>query len=495
MKTKDFLLLGTGSVLFAFVGWKWNVPLAAWVFPVFLLEFFRRQRTWWACALALPALALASFAKFTGTWGEIIGVGVEAVISVVIAAPVLAALCVDRFFHRRAPGALSMLAFPSAYTVLDFLFGLIPGLQTGGSISVSQFVLPPVLQVASVTGIWGISFLVTIIPSAFCAWWDRGFPTGKKAAAPALAVAIACALVVVGGARVAVRGPDSPTVKAAGITVDHRLNYWDEILEKAVPREGTAPFREEFARLEDALYQRSEEAARGGARIVVWSESNLFVYEDQLPAALERAQAFARRLGICFAPAIQVLHFGSMINDSRVILITPEGRVAFTARKHISYYATDSDGVIPFANTPYGRIGAAICFDMDSPSYIRQAGRNGVDIMLVPAFDTRGGSPFHTYVGLLRAVENGFSVLRSVNHRTSMAVDGKGRVLAQQDFFSSPDGIFYSDLPTRRARTIASVCGDSLVAVAALLLVLTTVFAVRTRARKGRFSGTQSAPS
>jgi predicted amidohydrolase len=56
----------------------------------------------------------------------------------------------------------------------------------------------------------------------------------------------------------------------------------------------------------------------------------------------------------------------------------------------MSLYSVDSAGVIPFADTPFGRIASAICFDMDFPGYIRQAGRKSVDIMLVPAYDTKG---------------------------------------------------------------------------------------------------------
>lgn len=37
---------------------------------------------------------------------------------------------------------------------------------------------------------------------------------------------------------------------------------------------------------------------------------------------------------------------------------------------------------LQWVDTPYGRIGAAICFDFNYPTFIRQAGKDGVDIML-----------------------------------------------------------------------------------------------------------------
>jgi apolipoprotein N-acyltransferase len=272
-------------------------------------------------------------------------------------------------------------------------------------------------------------------------------------------------------------------VKIAGIAVGQQADYWDEILEKGVPEEEAAGYRGDFARLEATLMQKSEQAAMAGAKIVFWSESNLFAYENDLPGLLARAQDFAREHRIYFAPSIQVLRFGSTVNDSRSVMIRPDGEIAYTNKKHVSWYRTDSDGIIRYVDTPYGRIGSAICFDMDSPGYIRQAGANSVDIMLVPAYDTEGGSPYHTYVGLLRGPENGFSVFRSVSHGTSIAIDYEGNARAEQDYFSSPDGILFADLPTKGARTPYAASGDWL-AYASFLFLLAILVSRMAPARR-----------
>jgi apolipoprotein N-acyltransferase len=254
--------------------------------------------------------------------------------------------------------------------------------------------------------------------------------------------------------------PKSETVKIAGVSVAHPRNYWDLILDRAVPAGQAAEYKREFARIEEELFRRSRAAAQGKARIVFWSEGNLFVYEDQLAEFLERAGKFARAQGIYFAPSLQVLRYGSPLNDNRSVMIGPDGKIAYTYFKAVSLYPTVSDRVIRFVDTPYGRIGSAICFDLDFPPYLRQAGRKRIDILLAPAFDTRGASPFHTFVGLVRGIENGFSVFRQVNEGTSMAIDPQGRVLARQDFFKSPDGVLYADVPTRGGRRPYTYAGD-----------------------------------
>jgi apolipoprotein N-acyltransferase len=344
-KKRRFLWLGAGSLLFAFVGWKWNMALAAWVGPVFLVRYFRSCGRWRCALLAYPALVAASFLKLSGTWAY-------------------------RGFFRRAPVWSSALLLPAGYVLCDFAFARIPSFGTAGSLAVSQFFNAPGIQLGSLAGIWGISFVMLWV-----------------AAAALLAGGLLC---LAGGLRLTAFPPASETVKIAGIAVGHERNYWDLVLDRGVPA-GEAPrYSEELDRLEGALFQRSEQAAAGGARIVFWSEANLFVYEDELGALLEKAGEFARRRQVYFAPSLQVLHFGSSLNDNRAILFAPDGTILYTYKKRMSLYSVDSAGVIPFADTPFGRIASAICFDMDFPGYIRQAGRKSVDIMLVPAYDTKG---------------------------------------------------------------------------------------------------------
>jgi apolipoprotein N-acyltransferase len=482
-----FLWLGAGSLLFAFVGWKWNQALAAWVAPVFLVRYFRGCGRWRSALLAYPALVVSSFLKFSGTWAQVIGMGVEMAVSAALPLPLLAALAADRFLIHRAPGWASALVLPAGYVLSDFAFGHIPSFGTAGSIAISQFFNAPGIQLASLAGIWGISFVVLWVAAAFAGWWAAGFPSGKPALPLAAAVLAAGLLSAAGGLRLTAFSPACETVKIAGVAVGHERDYWNLILDRGVPAGEAVNYSEELDRLQDVLFRRSEQAAAGGAEIVFWSEASLFVYEDGLDALLEKAGRFARGHRLYFAPSLQVLHFGSTRNDNRAVLFAPDGTILYTYKKRMSLYDVDSDAVIHFADTPHGRIASAICFDMDFPSYVRQAGKKAVDILLVPAYDTQGGSPYHSYVGLLRAVENGFSVFRSVSNGTSMAVDCARRVVGRQDFFHSRDGVFFADLPVKGVRTPYSRAGDWLVGASLGLLaglLLRELAASRRRRRR-----------
>ena len=64
----DMLWLAIGSVSYAFIGWRWSAPAAAWIAPVFLIRFFRNQEKWYIPLLALPFLYAAFLTNMIGAW-------------------------------------------------------------------------------------------------------------------------------------------------------------------------------------------------------------------------------------------------------------------------------------------------------------------------------------------------------------------------------------------------------------------------------------------
>ena len=454
----DFLWLALGVILYTFVGWRWNMPIAAWLSPLFLIRFFRGQDRWYKALLAYPLLAVAGALNKWNAWD--LDWFVQIGLSLLLPLPLLVALYMDRTFSRRLKGLLSTVVFPAVLVVFDLAIGLWPVLGTIISPAVTQFELTSLIQLTAVTGIWGLTFLMGWAAATVNLVWENGFEL-RKVARPAAVFALALLAILLGGAaRLALARPAAPTVRVGGVTVPHVRDYWSEIIDLATPRDVAHQFETEIAALNDQLFSGSEEVVAGGAQIVFWSEGNGVVYEEDEAAFLQRAQEFARKHQVYFAPALLVLHYGQTSSDNKLVMITPQGEVAFTYVKTISWYPTDSDGIIRYVDTPYGRISAAICFDMDFPTLLRQAARQDVDIVLVPAFDSEGIKPYHTQVGLFRAVDGGFSIVRQVNTGTSMAVDYQGNVLAYQDYFRTADRTMLADVPTQGVKTVYGVLGD-----------------------------------
>ena len=473
-----WLLIGTvGVVLLVFLGWRWNEPLAAWLAPVFLIRAFRAPKSWTTTLLLVPFMIGALLLSMLGSWplSTAYFIGVATLRFSVYGA----ALYADRALARDGSGILPTLVFPSALVFADFLLTGLP-FGTIFSPAATQFSFPTLAQLASVTGIWGITFLTGWFASTANALWEQGFDA-RRVAKPLLAFGLTLVAVqLLGAVRLMPAAESIPTVRIGSVAVPHVRPYWDQI-DAGNPPEGELELAAEIRGLEDELFLASERAVNGGAKIVFWSEGNAVLYAHDEARFFERARAFAREHDVYLAPGMLVLETGEHYGANKVALIDPEGEILFSYEKTKSPFTTKSDGVLPVADTPYGRITAAVCFDYDFPTFVNQLGTQNVDIALVPSFDTRAISPFHTEVALFRAIENGFAMVRHVNAGASMAVDRTGRVLAYQDFFATPDATMISDVPTKGAPTFYGRFGNWFAWVCGLLLLLTVGRALAAR--------------
>jgi len=117
------------------------------------------------------------------------------------------------------------------------------------------------------------------------------------------------------------------------------------------------------------------------------------------------------------------------------------------------------NGKLQTVATPFGLLSGVICWDVDYPATIQQAGQNGTGLLLVPSGDWLAIDPLHSQMAVFRAIENGTSIVRQTNEGMSIAVDAYGRVLAQTDFFSSTDRTMVVQVPTRHVATIYTAFG------------------------------------
>jgi apolipoprotein N-acyltransferase len=96
--------------------------------------------------------------------------------------------------------------------------------------------------------------------------------------------------------------------------------------------------------------------------------------------------------------------------------------------------------ILPIKESVYGRLGGAICFDLDFPSYIWQAGIGKVDILLQPSWTWNAINYRHFNGNALRAIENGFTLFRCSSVGESGVVGPRGLV-AQRQFTSNNPSI------------------------------------------------------
>jgi apolipoprotein N-acyltransferase len=466
---QDIFILAAGSLLLAFVGFRFNVPPAAWFAPVFLLRYFRHARG--AGAILIGYLAM-SISLGISMYGLIPAPpAVQILIGLVWWAMFVTPYLVDRFFYAHTGPVAGLFIFPGAYVLLEYILSVSP-FSSLTSMAYSQFPFKGLMQIVSITGTGGVTFLITWFASLVNLLREENF-SPRRARVPGIAFALILGVTLVAGnLRLAGQPERSVPIGSVTVSYDAYIDMWDF---SVYIESGTDPARvPEMKKISsltaDALFRESESLARAGAKIILWSEINVFLFPDQEKAFTKRARDFARKEGVYLIAAAARLTPGTDMYENWAAAFTPAGEAAFTYLKSHPVFAefggehaVRGNGRIPLLDTPYGRIAVAICYDMDFPRLIRQAGRGGADIILVPALDWKEISPYHSYVALVRGIENGVSVVRQTDQGMSLAGDYRGLVTASMDFFSAEKRVMLSHLPASGVRTLYPYAGDWIV--------------------------------
>jgi apolipoprotein N-acyltransferase len=445
-------LLAAGLALFLISNGRWIVPAAAWLAPIFLLRFFRRNKAFPALPAGFVLFSAASGIMLYGIIPPSLGpmfYGLVLYYGLLWFLPYLA----DRLLAVRTPGFAATLVFPAAAVVVEYVNAL--ALGDWGSFAFSQPGLLPLQQVLSLTGISGLTFLVFWFGAVVNWAWESGPDWRKVRRGMAAYAAVLIAVLLYGGLRLALFPPRSPTVRVAGLTELRGEDANDAF--------------------KDRLFARTRVCASAGAKIVLWPEAVIDIDPADKEPLLSRACEEARAAGIYLLVTYYEKRTSPPGDRGRnsAALIGPGGQVLWEyVKAHPVPGSTDlpGKGRIPVVDTPYGRIGSAICYDLDFPALVRQAGRKGVDIMLDPSWDWRAIDPLHTEMAAARAVENGFSLVRQTAEGLSIAVDSQGRTLTAMDHFRTAGRTLFADVPTAGTRTLYALAGDWLAWLCALAL-------------------------
>jgi len=104
--------------------------------------------------------------------------------------------------------------------------------------------------------------------------------------------------------------------------------------------------------------------------------------------------------------------------------------------------------------------GVAICKDMDFTNPVRSYGQAGVGLMLVPAWDFHVDGFWHGHIAVMRAVEDGFSLVRSARDGLLTVADDRGRIVAETTSQSAPFAALLARVPAGHSSTLFLLLGD-----------------------------------
>ena len=149
-----FLSGSLGSIL---LSPKWAMPVFAWIAPACLLFFFRyatlRFRVGWFLLAMIISQMISSYdvAPFP--------LPILAIVSLISIVKMLLIFLLDRWIARKNSRFITTLIFPAAYVAKEFFDSSFSG-GAWWSIANTQYAFSPLTQLASVTGLAGISFII-----------------------------------------------------------------------------------------------------------------------------------------------------------------------------------------------------------------------------------------------------------------------------------------------------------------------------------------------
>jgi apolipoprotein N-acyltransferase len=432
-----------------------------WFAPLPVLWFALRS-SWPVAALTAGGAWLAGSLNLWGYF-RLLGLSFPAWLGIFGGVAVMAAGAVLLFRALVLRGAWwsGLVAFPAAWVTLEYVRNLTTPHATAGSIAYTQLKFLPFLQLASITGLWGMSFLLLCFPAALAIGLHLR-KTAPKAALRVVAttLGVIAAVLVFGAVRLALT-PPGPLVKVGLVASDLPAN-----VHVADSGEATTRLFESYAAQAEALIGR-------GARVVVLPEKLGVVLDAENGSADPIFQRLADRTGATII--VGEVHVSGPAKYNQARIYQRQAAVLSYDKQHMlpPFESPLTPGTtLVTLEKPAERWGVAICKDMDFTPLSRRYGAAGVGLMLVPGWDFNVDRNWHGHMAMMRGVEDGFSLVRAAKNGYLTVSDDRGRVVAETRSDAAPFATLVATVPAAHSATLYLPLGDWFAWMACALLVL-----------------------
>jgi apolipoprotein N-acyltransferase len=454
------IVLASSAIAFFFGTGLHPIWWLTWLAPLPVLVAAPRLSRWTSFGIAFGAFTLGAL----NMWSYLRVVtppGVTIFITVVLSLIFAFIVLAHRRFILRGQLFRAVFAVPVLWSAVEYLAEFRSPHSTFANLAYTQMNCLPLIQISSITGIWSISFVILLFSSVIAVVSASGSESSRPSKSTAIVTTLAVFAAVFGYGfyRLAI-APTSPQVTVALISTDKHL----------FPQ---GPAAVDLVRSYGA--QISALATRG-AKVIIIPEKIARIQGDDLAQADSIFEQTARDKHVSI-----LVGFEHQPNLNEARLYSPDGRLEATYEKHHMLPAFESHLLPGTARLTFdrpsddgtaGKWGVEICKDMDFPLLARQYSNDGARLMLVPAWDFVADGWLHGRMAILRGVESGFSIARSVKQGILTLSDSRGRVLAAHITGSDPFDILIGTLPLGSGPTFYDRTGDWFAWVNLVLAVL-----------------------
>lgn len=458
----SYLWLTLGTLLTVVSTGQWTIPLATWLGPIFVLRFTRSQPVLKSYFLVW----LTTFITVSIAWWKILGYGSSLpafLITMALSTLFIGALpyLLDRVMVRYLTGFATTLVYPLGVTALEFLTISANPMGSIGAQAYTQYNSPVLMQLVSVTGMWGITFLISWFAATVNFAWERSFSWSGIRRGVAIFGGIMLAVMAYGNIRLAFPHQERGTMRVHGVVAADGQETKPKLL--AAQRESWEAYRTVSAEIQDQYMQGTIREADRGAQLIVWPENAVWLGSEDEPGLIARSQEVAREKGVYIALGYSVEYQDDSPYENKLVIIDPAGEIVL---EHLKFGGQaiegfkPGDGILRVVKTPDATLSGIICWDTFFQRPVLQAGRNGTDILLTTSFEFRAIVPMHAQITTFRSIENGVSLVRVADNGISFATDPYGRTVASVDFFTTSERVMIAQVPAYHVTTLYSIIGD-----------------------------------
>lgn len=370
----------------------------------------------------------------------------------------------------------ALLLAPLLWVVLELLRSYAFTGFPWSSIGYTQHKFLPFIQFADITGVYGVSFLVVAVNGAVANLFITRRKQQDKPLFHLAPTIIGQVMLVLCLLAVFLYGHHRLNEKRPGQTV--RVSVMQGNIRQDV-KWNPAYKREVMDIYEDLTASVSSLEPS----FIVWPETALPFYFGRERDLTEELVRFQSSLGTYMLfGAITVKDERNLANSA--IMLDKSGKISYVYDKihlvpfgeyvplksvfffldklvvGIGDYVSGKEYIK--AETPFGKYGTLVCFEIIFPGLVRKFYKDGGDFIVTITNDAWFGmtaGPYqHFSMAVLRAVENRKPVIRAANTGISGFIDSSGRVLARTQLFRRL--ALTEDIRTDGTRTFYSRYGD-----------------------------------
>ncbi len=384
-------------------------------------------------------------------------------------------------FSKSSP-ALKLFLFPSIWVLLEFLRG---HLLTGfgwALLGYSQYKILPVIQIADITGAYGVSFIVVLVNTAIWILFSevRGQRSEVRKILTCLLSSVFCLLAVISYGLFKLNYK-LPTTNYEQLKIS--------VIQANIPQEIKWE-KKSWGDILDKYIELSKNVGLDKPDIIIWPETAFPGYFGEEPLLKEKLSGIAKELktnlltgviavdnSLIYNSAILISKEGQPLEIYRKLHLVPFGeyvpfRGLFSFLPELAVLGDFTPGseytVFSLGEEKKKKFAVLICFEDTIPELSRKFVLNGASLLVNITNDAwfeDTAAPFqHLQASVFRAVENRTPLVRSANTGISAFIDSHGRIVArvanqnQKETFIS--GYQTRELKLRKGISFYSRFGD-----------------------------------